>query len=283
MELNFVKRLVIYIILLIIAIATMVMIKNNMNKSDKVLLDRDYQEIFSTGELNVVTGYDNIGYYVMGDTLAGFNYELLKKLEKDWHIDVNIFIDNSLNKSIKGLESQKYDIIARNIPINSDLVELLQFTESLSYDKVVLVQRKAEYNNGKEPVRQHIDLARKKIYIPYDSPAKMRIDNLSHEIGDTIYVVEDPVYSEEQLMMMVADGDIDFTVCSEKMIKKMSRDFPELDVETDISFTQIESWAVRKTSPELLDSLNTWLRHLKSSGEFDDIYEKYLVTNVDVR
>jgi membrane-bound lytic murein transglycosylase F len=33
----------------------------------------------------------------------------------------------------------------------------------------------------------------------------------------------------------------------------------EIDVETDISFTQLESWAVRKESPILLDSLDSWL------------------------
>ena len=51
--------------------------------------------------------------------------------------------------------------------------------------------------------------------------------------------------------MMVAGGDIDFTVCDEVLARKLAKEMPEIDVDTDISFTQLESWAVRKESPVL--------------------------------
>ena len=47
------------------------------------------------------------------------------------------------------------------------------------------------------------------------------------------------------------------------------------DIETDISFTQLQSWAVRKTSPILLDSLNSWFRRIREEGTFEAIYRKY--------
>lgn len=149
------------------------------------------------------------------------------------------------------------------------------FTEPLTLNKLILVQRKAEYNNNTEPVRQHLDLAKKSIYVPEDSPSILRLTNLSHEIGDTIFIIKDSTYGSEQLVMMVASGNIDYTVCDEKTALRLSETLPEIDIETDISFTQIESWVLRKDSPILLDSLNNWLDRIKDSKRFKEIYNRY--------
>ena len=103
----------------------------------------------------------------------------------------------------------------------------------------------------------------------------LRLNNLSYEIGDTIHVVENTTYEAEQLVMMVASGEIEFTVCDEKVAIQLSEKFPEIDIETDISFTQIESWAVRINSPILLDSVNSWLNRFKETHEFKNLIEKY--------
>ena len=92
-------------------------------------------------------------------------------------------------------------------------------------------------------------------------------------------MVQDPTYETEQLIMKVASGDIDFTVCDEKIAQKMAKRLPEIDVETDISFTQFDSWAVRKDSPVLLDSLNAWFTNLKQTKEFEQMRAKYFLSN----
>lgn len=66
-----------------------------------------------------------------------------------------------------------------------------------------------------------------------------------------------------------------FTVCDEVVAKQLAEQLPEIDVETDISFTQLESWAVRKDSPVLLDSLNSWLQRFRNSPEFKKMYGRY--------
>ena len=130
-------------------------------------------------------------------------------------------------------------------------------------------------NNGTKPIRNQLDLAGKTLYIPKDSPARLRLQNLGHEIGDTIYVVEDELYSGEQLAIMVAKGDIDYAVCDQQIAVLSQKQLPEIDIKTDISFTQLQSWAVRKDSPILLDSLNSWLEQIRKNGTFDKIYKKY--------
>ncbi|RNC63726.1 transporter substrate-binding domain-containing protein [Proteiniphilum sp. X52] len=270
------KRLYLYLLLLIAAVVVMILLRTGMKASRNILpAPRDYHEIIASDELNVVTDYNSIGLYVSGDSLQGFQREMILALEKEWGIKVNLFLENSLDENLEGLQAMRYDLVARNIPVNIQLKDTFAFTHPITLNKQVLVQRKREYNDRIEPIRQHLDLAGKTIHVAAESPVILRLKNLSHEIGDTIFIVEDTTYETEQLVIMVASGDIDFTVCDEKMALRLATVLPEIDIETDISFTQMESWAVRKDSPVLLDSLNSWLDRFKTTAAFRQMYRKY--------
>ena len=72
------KRLVIYLVLLIIAIVAMVWIWSGLNSgANKSAVSRDLMEILESNELNVVTDYNSIGYLVQGDTVRGFQIEMM--------------------------------------------------------------------------------------------------------------------------------------------------------------------------------------------------------------
>lgn len=236
---------------------------------------KDFAAIEKSGKLVVVTDYSSIGYYLKGDTVEGFNYELLQIFQEYTPINIEVVLESSLQKSIEGLERGDYNIIARAIPITSDLKNRVLFSEPITQNKQILVQRKPEFNNDVKPLRSHLDLAQKTLYVPEDSPVILRIKNLAKEIGDTIHYVEDEVYGAEQLAIMVAHGEIDFAVCDEQTAKKMSAIQPELDVETMIGFTHFEAWAVSKDAPVLLDSLNVWIDKAQSTKKYKSIYKRY--------
>ncbi|WP_288207668.1 transporter substrate-binding domain-containing protein [uncultured Parabacteroides sp.] len=266
------KLLVVYMILLAIVLIAMFQL---FQFKKAPLLPRDYPEIKEEGILRIVTEYNQSGYYVAGDTIEGFQYELSQAIAKLSGLEVQTHLEMSLAESFRELSENKCDVIARNIPITSDNKEEYLFTEPIVLNKQVLVQRTEEANNGLKPIRNQLDLAQKTLYIPKDSPAKLRLQNLAHEIGDTIYIKEDELYSSEQLAIMVAKGDIDYAVCDQQIAKISKENLPEIDIDTDISFTQLQSWAVRKDSPILLDSLNSWLSQIKESGLYKKIYKRY--------
>ncbi|MCD7974152.1 MAG: transporter substrate-binding domain-containing protein [Candidatus Azobacteroides sp.] len=274
------KKITIYIGLLAIVIILMLLLKDCGKQTSKPVYShepekRDLQEIKEEGILRVVTAYNQIGYFINGDTISGFQYDLINLFGKKAGLQVEIHPEMDLLKSILGLEIGNYDIIARNITITAELREKLNFTEPIILNKQVLVQRTAEYNNGTEPIRNQLDLAKKTLYVPENSPSLLRINNLSSEIGDTVYVEEMKKYESEQLIILVAKGDIDYAVCDALIAQKMKPRFPEIDIQTDISFTQLNAWAVRKESTELLDSLNSWIKELKENNEIEKIQNKY--------
>lgn len=268
------KLLAVYICLLGIVLVMMASLYSYL-QSKEPLPPRDYPEIKEEGILRVMMEYNPSDYYVEDDTILGFQYELCQAIARLSGMEVQIHLEMSLEKSFEMLNQQQVDVIARNIPITSESKETHLFTDPIILNKQVLVQRTAKANQGQSPIRNQIHLGKKKLYIPKNSPALLRIKNLEHEIGDTIYIEEDELYSDEQLIIQVAKGDIDFAVCNQQNAERMAKQYPEIDIQTDISFTQLQSWAVRMESPILLDSLNHWLDTLKKNGLYDKVYNRY--------
>lgn len=267
------RLLIFYSVLLVIAVASMIFIHQSQIGRQKAA--RDYPEIAAEGVLRLVTEYSTSGYFIDGDTIRGFQYELSQAISHRSGLEVQNILEMNLAESFHLLDEQACDIIARNIPITTELKEKYLFTDPIILDKQVLVQRKASANGGIQPLRNQLELAGKTLYIAKDSPARLRIRNLQEEMGDTIYLYEDELYSDEQLIILVAHGDIDFAVCDYQVAQAATHQFPEIDIQTDISFTQLQSWAVRKDSPVLLDSLNRWLYDLKESGLYTKIHQRY--------
>ena len=88
------------------------------------------------------------------------------------------------------------------------------------------------------------------------------------------HIKEIEKYGPEQLISLVAHGDIDYAVCDESIARAVADSLSQIDINTAISFTQFYSWAVSKQSPALLDSLNTWLDKFQKEKEYQKIYKK---------
>jgi membrane-bound lytic murein transglycosylase MltF len=236
---------------------------------------RDYAEIRKEGVLRIITEYSPSGYYISGDTTEGFQYELSRAIARISGLEVQIRLEMNLTESFKALSADECDILAQNIPATSEMKESYLFTEPIVLGKQVLVQRTPEANKGVEPVRDHLELAGKTIYVPKDSPVLQRLKHLESEIGDSVYIVEEDTCSPEHLVIMVAKGEIDYAVCDRQIAATLKNEFPEIDMATDISFTQLQAWAVRKDATALADSLNNWFDRMRKNGTFDDIYKRY--------
>ena len=236
---------------------------------------RDYAAIAKEGILRVATEYNSISFYVDGDTISGSHYELIQAFHRDKRLKAEITPVMSFEERLKGLSEGRYDVIAYGILATSKLKDSLLLTSPIVLNKQVLVQRKENGENDSLYIRNQLDLARRALHVVKGSPSILRIQNLGNEIGDTIYIKEIEKYGPEQLISLVAHGDIDYAVCDESIARAVADSLSQIDINTAISFTQFYSWAVSKQSPVLLDSLNTWLDKFQKKSEYQKIYKKY--------
>lgn len=260
----------------VVIVLTLIFIFRNCGKQEKPAgHPRDYAAIAKEGILRVVTEYNSLSFYVDGDTVSGFHYELVEAFARDKGLKIEIKPLMSFDDRLKGLSEGRYDIIAYGILATSELKDSLLLTSPIVLNKQVLVQRKENGDNDSLYIRNQLDLARRTLHIVKGSPSALRIQNLGNEIGDTIYIKEIEKYGDEQLIALVAHGDIDYAVCDESIAEAAADSLPQIDINTAISFTQFYSWAVSKQSPTLLDSLNTWLDTFRKENEYREIYKKY--------
>lgn len=236
---------------------------------------RDYATIAKEGIIRVATEYNSISFYVDSDTVSGFHYELIQAFARDKGLKAEITPIMSFEERLEGLSEGRYDVIAYGILATSKLKDSLLLTSPIFLNKQVLVQRKEIGENDSLYIRTQLDLAQRTLHVVKGSPSILRIQNLGNEIGDTIYIKEIDKYGSEQLISMVAHGDIDYAVCDESIALAAVDSLPQIDINTAISFTQFYSWAVSKQSPALLDSLNTWLDKFQKEEEYQKIYKKY--------
>lgn len=248
------KLQTLYLFLLALALLTMIVLYRVIDRDPAI---RDYRQIRDDGFLNVVMEYTESGYRLSGDSIPAIQYDLCKFIADRSRLEVNIFLEKNLEKCIGGLEKGTYDVIARNIPVTIPGREQLSFTIPVTRDKLVLIQRKTDKGVA---IRNQIDLSGKTIHVLRNSPAILRLKNLGEEIGEEIHIREIDNHTREQLLHLVAYEEIDYAVIDREVAEANRPLFPEIDFQTEISFTQLHAWAVRKETPVLLDSLNIWIR-----------------------
>lgn len=228
---------------------------------------RDLNEIKDKGVLRIAMDYNPLGYYHKEDSITGVQYEMVNSLCNSLGVKAEIVMEADLDLCIDGLKKGKYDMVARLIPVTTELKQSVQFTNPICLDKQVLVQRKSNAAEQAVPyIKSQLELPGHCISMPKNSPYIARLKNLAQEIGDTILIDEVNNYQSEQLIILVAKGDLDYTVCNYNLVKRIGNKYPQLDYSTAISFSQMQAWALNKESEELLTEVNKWI---------DDNSEKY--------
>jgi len=224
---------------------------------------RDFPEIKKKNILNVVTEYNSIDFHVAGDSIGGFQYELCRFIAQYSGLTIQLYLEKDLETAMRKLENNVYDVIAQNIPITNENKKQFAFTIPITQNKQVLVQRKHHAADSVLFITNQLNLANQTIYIPKNSSSLLRLKHLSEEIAEPIQIKEITGYTSEELLPMVDTKEIDYAVVDKEIALKNAALFPNLDFNTDISFTQLQAWALRKTSPVLLDSLNVWITAFK--------------------
>ena len=265
------KRIQIGMILagLIILFSIVIWVRHNRNQI------HDLPSIMESGRLSVLTDSSRMGFSTKGDSVYGFQYEIVKAFADSLGLELVVTEKNDLNECVEDLKSGDYDIIANYIPITTEWKKEVLYTVPLFTSRQVLVQKSPKDSAKSKLISNHFQLANDTIYIPYHSPYKMRLHHLSDEIASPIYIVEVKDLSSEQMVRLVSQGKIKYTICSEQMALKLKLQFPTIDISFPIGFDQQQAWVVHRKSPLLLAKLNEFLQDFIGSSEYWNIYRKY--------
>ncbi len=241
----------------------------------------DLPRILEKGKLIAITDYSSTDYFIYRGQPLGFQYDMLQDLADHMNIKLEVVVSNSLEETFNCLRMGDCDLIALNLTVTGRRRSQVNFITPHGQTRQVLVQRKPEgWENmtssqlDRALIRNQLHLAGKRVYVQQNSAYYRRMLNLAEEIGDTIEVVDVPE-DVETLIMLVADGQIDYTVCDENVALVNQTYYPDLDVRTAVSFPQNLAWAVNKEATQLKQAIDEWLGQYRKSTRYAVIYNKY--------
>ncbi|MDE5744679.1 MAG: transporter substrate-binding domain-containing protein, partial [Paramuribaculum sp.] len=223
--------------------------------------------------IDVAIEYGPLSLYRYDDTLGGFAYDMLRQIEDMEGLKLKFHPVMTLNEALKGVDEGYYRMVVAAMPVSVTLRNRYATTVPVFLDRQVLVQMKSD--NDSLVVRSQLDLAGKQVYVMAGSPVAERLHNLSSEIGDTIYVLEDPVYGSEQLFILAATGEIPRAVVTERTAKLLSEDYPDADISTAVSFTQFQRWLLGMGDSVLKHRLDSIITIHKEKPYYKSLERRY--------
>ena len=267
---------------------------NNASKSKKLPQEefneivansstRDLEEIREDGVLRALVVYSSTSYFLYKGQPMGFEYELLQRLAKHLNLKLEIVVSENLDTQFEVLNKGDVDLIAHGMTITNQRKWEVDFTDFLYLTKQVLVQKKPDNFRTmswstlqKEVIDDPMDLIGDTVSIRKNSSYFERIVSLSNEMGGNIYIdTLDSKLSTGEIIDMVLNGAIKYTIADENLAKINASSNPILKIDVPISFSQRIAWVTRKKSKNFREEINEWIRAERKNTDYFVIYNKY--------
>jgi membrane-bound lytic murein transglycosylase MltF len=218
--------------------------------------------------INVAIAYSPMSLYRYADTLGGFNYEMLRDMGHMYGDKFKFYPVASVSESLDELSRGKYDILVADIPVTASLKERFRLSAPVYTDRMVLVSRDTT-------ITSPLQLAGQSVWVVAGAPSVERLENLSREIGDSIDICDTHTYTAEQLVMLVAAGEIPRAVVNRAVAEKLLPEYTDVKISTHISFSQFQSWIMNKNTTRLADSIDAQIERFKLTPDYQALIEKF--------
>ena len=231
----------------------------------------DLNEIKQRKKLIAIMAYGASSYFLYRGQPMGFEYELLTNFSREMQLELEIRVTRNMDDIIYMVQHGKGDIIAANLAVTKRRLERVHFTDHLVTTKQVLVQRR-----GQDMIQNQVELIGRKIHLRKGSHYFERIQHLSEELGGDIYIETVPGdIITEDLIAMVASGQIKYTIANQDIALINQAYYPDIDVSMAVSFPQRIAWVIRDDTPDFEGAINSYIAKVKRNGMLQELYNRY--------
>ena len=232
---------------------------------------RDLKEIIKSDTLRIATMYGSTSYFLFRDELMGFDYEMVENLANYLNLNVEISIATSVNEMTQWLQNNEVDLIAYNIIQTKELKSNFNFVLPQSESYQVLVQ-----NMGVNALSNVTELGGKSVYVKENSIFYDRLQALNDEIGGTINIVlADDSISNDDLIDMVAEHKIEYTLAYHNVAILHKSYSKSIDCHMSVGFDQHNGWLIRKESHNLKRAIAKWEKLPETQQIQSLLFDKY--------
>ncbi|GLS82902.1 membrane-bound lytic murein transglycosylase MltF [Paraferrimonas haliotis] len=201
-------------------------------------------------------------YLTLGKNTTGFDYELVQKFADYSHRQLQIKVYQNLTPMLQDLSDGKLDIVAAGMGYTQLRSDRFLFGPPLYNTDILLVYRSGEWRP------RNLDDIRGELVVASRSSHAELLRELNHP---NLRWTLNKDYDPEELLSMVANGEYDYTIADESMLRLSRRLHPRLRTAFTIKEQQPIGWMFAPNgSDELISEvLNFWqnqqvtLKHLQ--------------------
>ena len=226
-------------------------------------------------------------YFLIGGEENGFEYELLRKYEKQLNRGVSrrkrrikiVFIPVPFDRLIPELLEGRGDIVAAGLTITEDRKKRVKFSTPYlpNVDEIVVAHKKAK------PLKTIKDLSGKKVFVVHSSSYAQHLHQLNKRFwAERRWPVKirnaNKYLQSEDLLEMVNARIIDYMVVDNHIAEIWSQVYKNLVIYKEIKVNSGGkiAWALRPNNPLLLKHANGFLKkHGKGSLVGNVLFNRY--------
>ena len=207
--------------------------------------------------LRVATLSSPSSYFIYRDEPMGYDYSLVSQFAEDRGVDLELTVAPSLHAMIEMLDSGLVDLAAYEIPVTAEYRSKVVPCGPETMTHQVLVQ---PLENGAPAITDVTQLPGREIFVEAHSKYLHRLENLDNELGGglIIHQVDRDTLLTEDLIEMVATGEIPLTVVDSDIARVNRKYYPTVDTSLAVSFPQRSRWAVAPAMAWLADSIDAY-------------------------
>ncbi len=234
----------------------------------------DFSLLKDSGEITVITLSGSTSYFIYKGEPMGYEYELIRDFAESNNLKLKIKVAENVTRLPDMLLAGEGDVIAYNIPITNELKKKILYCGRETITRQVLVQRSTKKDTILNDVTQLIG---KSVWVKHGTKYYDRLFNLNEELGGGVIIkdIEKDTVTTEDLIGMVSDGTIPYTVSDDVSAKLNKTYYSNINIDLVLSHPQRSSWAVRNTSPALANALNRWFEKNVDAPKYKSIIKRY--------
>lgn len=241
-----------------------------------------FDSIIQRGKLVAITHNNTTGYFIYKGLPMGMHYDMLKILSKKLDVELELIVEDDIDSAIAMLNTGKADILAIDLTYTKQRSSFINYTLPIGFNKQVIVQRRKSY--GKKAKRtkflkRALDLDGQKVYIQKGSIFQSELEHVKNITGTEFNILPDSIHTQEELILMVSSGQIDYTVCDARVAMANQAFVGNLDYHISLTVEQKLCWAVPPKADSLKNYINSWLKSCIHSTKYAVLHNKYFKTN----
>lgn len=222
----------------------------------------------------VGTLYSPTSYFIYRGDPMGYHYDLIQKFAKDNHVHIQFKTVRNMAVLLSLLDSAKIDIIAYNIPMTAEFKKQVRHCGIENINHQVLIQ---PAGNNKPRITDVTQLVGKTVVVEKGSKYESRMRNLNNELGGGIKIeaIRKDTLISEDMIEMVAEGEIPLTVVDSDIAKLNHTYYDNIDIGLAVSFPQKSAWAVREDDKWLAEAIDRWAKRPEVTQSEKELYKHY--------